>query len=122
MDMFVSTSEKALQDKAAAKTSDNLNFNSDKTTDMPNVDKLKIDVEAFIEVYVVITHSQSKSTAIDTTAADVKSSSDKVASCNLDEPKTLKFVVKSSKKEKDSTSKRKGKRQACTQKDDLEQE
>ncbi len=115
----MSTSEKASQDKVAVKTSDNLDFDSDKTTDMP--DKLKIDVMASTEVCGVITHSQSKSTAIDTAAANVKSLSNKVASRDLDEPKTLKSVVKSSEKEKDSTPKRKGKRQACTQEDDLEQ-
>ncbi len=118
----MSTSEKASQDKAAAKTSDDLDSDSDKTTDMPDVNKLKIDVKASTEVCGVITRSQSKSTAIDTAAADVKSSSDKVTSCNLDELKTLKSVIKSSKKEKDSTPKRKGKRQACTQEDNLEQE
>jgi hypothetical protein len=85
--MFVAT-EKASQDKAAAKTSDDSNFNSDKTTDRPDVNKLKINAKAFIEVCGVITHLQAKSTAINT-VADIKSSSDKVVSCNLDELKTL---------------------------------
>ncbi len=99
------------QDKAAVKTNDNLNFNNDKTTDRLNVNKLKINVEASIEVCGVITYSQAKSTATDT-AANMKSSLDKVASCNLNKLKTLKFVVKSNKKEKDFMSKKKGKRQA----------
>ncbi len=117
----MSTSEKALQDKATAKTSDDLNFNSDKTTNMTDINKLKIDVEASIEVYGVITRSQAKSTAIDTATANVKSLSDKVASRDLNKPKTLKFIVKSSEKEKNFTLKKKSKRQACTQEDDLEQ-
>jgi ribosomal protein L21 len=118
--MFVST-KKALQDKAAVKTSDNSDSDSDKTTDMSDINKLKINAEAFIEVYSVITCSQAKSTTINTAAANVKSSSDKVASRNFDEPKTLKFIIKNSKKEKNFMLKRKGKRQAHTQEDNLEQ-
>jgi hypothetical protein len=52
--MFI---EKTPQNKAAAKTSDNSNSDSDKTTDRLDVNKPKIDAEAFIKVYGVITRS-----------------------------------------------------------------
>jgi hypothetical protein len=97
--MFVST-KKVSQDKVAAKTSDNSNFNSDKTTDRLDVNKLKIDVEASFEVCNVITCLQAKSTAIDT-VANIKSLSDKVVSHNLNKLKILKSVIKNNIKEKD---------------------
>ncbi len=54
MDIFLSIG-KVLQDKAAAKTSDDLNSDSDKTTDIPDINKLKINVVAFTEVCGIIT-------------------------------------------------------------------
>jgi hypothetical protein len=102
--------KKVLQNKATAKTSNNSDFNSDKITNIPDINKLKIDVKAFIKVCGIITCLQTKSTTIDT-VANKKSLSNKGTCHNLDKLKTLKFVIKSSKKEKDSTSKRKSKRQ-----------
>jgi hypothetical protein len=112
--------EKASQNKAIIKISNDLNSDNDKITDRLDINKLKIDVKAFIKVFNIITRLQTKSTATDT-VTNIKSLSDKVVSCNLNKLKTLKFIVKSSEKKKDFTLKKKGKKQAHMQEDNLKQ-